>query len=98
MYLDHTVKIKLRTVDLLKKMNSTYPKATSDFDKDFLWCLLNGVFTKDELKLCGNASSLRTLKPDKLKLVKGSVKVWLIVMSLLYTNATTDLVLFISII
>lgn len=52
-------------------MNSTYPKTTSDFDKEFLWYLLNGVFTKAELKLCGNASSLRTLKPDKLKFVKG---------------------------
>lgn len=82
LYLDHTVKIKLSTVDFLKRMNSTYPKTTSDFDREFLWNLLKGVFTKDELKACGNASSLLGLKRDKLKLVKGTAKFYMIGMIL----------------
>lgn len=71
-YLDE-VKIELSTVQLLKKMNSTYPKTSSDFDRVFLSHLLEEVFTKDELKQMGKSSTLRNLKPDKLKLTKGSL-------------------------
>lgn len=73
LYLHETVKIKLSTVECLKKMNSTFPKTSCDYDEEFLFHLLKEVFTKNELRLCGKSSSLRTLKAEKLKLTKGSV-------------------------
>lgn len=61
---------------MLKKMNSTYPKTTSDFDREFLSHLLKEVFTKKDLKESGRLSMIRNLHRNKLQLAKGRVRVW----------------------
>lgn len=75
LYLERTVKIRLKMVDQLKKMNSNFPKTSVDYDSEFLRHLLNEVFTKQELKDCGKSSKIRNLKREKLQLAKGSFTV-----------------------
>lgn len=89
MYLHETVKFKLKTIELLKRLNSTYPNTTTDFDRAFIAHLLKAVFTKYELKECGRSTSLRSLKRDKLQLAKGIVKLCINDMNILYTRIKT---------
>lgn len=70
-YLDKDVKISLGVVNILKKMNMSYPKTSSDFDGEFLQHLLKSVFNEKELLECSSASSLKKLNGPKLKLAKG---------------------------
>lgn len=65
------VKLRLSLVQLLKKMNSVYPKTSSDFDLEFLRYVLREIFTKVELRNCASSSSLRALNPSKLQVAKG---------------------------
>lgn len=55
----------------LKKMNTTYPYTSSDFDGEFIHKIMKAVFTKKDLTECTKALSLRGLNRSKLKLVKG---------------------------
>lgn len=87
MFLDGEVKIKLRTVDILKKMNSTYPTTSSDSDYYFLSRLLKQVFKTNELKESGQLSMIRNLKRNKLGLVKGDIRYWLDLIHLQLTNS-----------
>lgn len=69
-YIDELVKIKLNTVNVLKKMNDSYPTSTSDYDKLFLFDLSKEIFTKKELRACGKCRSLMKLNRVKLKFIK----------------------------
>lgn len=71
LYMNETLKIKLRHVIHLKNMNQLYPKTNEDFDEEFLFYLLKSVFDKGELKLCSEGSSLLPLNKPRLVFVKG---------------------------
>lgn len=66
-----TVKLRWKTVDALRKMNSTYPSSTGDYDGIFLNMLLEEVFTKNEIRLCGKEKKISSLDVVKRKFVKG---------------------------
>lgn len=55
-------------------MNSTYPNTSSDFDEQFLTILLRAVFSKEDLKMSGQLSTIKNLNRAKLQLVKCSVE------------------------
>lgn len=74
-YLDGEVKIKLHTLQRLKKMNSTYPKTSADFDEEFLSILLQAIFGKEALLQCGQHNSLKHFNRPKLQLAKGTYMV-----------------------
>lgn len=69
--MDNTVKLKASTMDVLKKMNNTYPSTTVDYDKLFLFDLLRAVFTENDLLECGTKHTIQHLNRPKLKFVKG---------------------------
>lgn len=56
---------------MLKKMNTSYPKISSDFDGEFIRHLLKSIFSEEELNDCSKSSSLRDLNRPKLKFAKG---------------------------
>lgn len=66
-----TIKLRWKTVDALRKMNSSYPSSTVDYDDIFLRMLLEEVFTKNELRLCGEEKKISSLNEVKRKFVKG---------------------------
>lgn len=70
-YLGDSLKLKSNLIEVLKKMNSTYPSSTIDYDKLFLFDLLQAVFTKADLKKCGLRGTIQHLDRGKLKFVKG---------------------------
>lgn len=57
----------------MKKMNTVYPKTHMDFDAEFLFYMVDAVFTKAELKPILKQPSLRLLNKSKLALVKGNL-------------------------
>lgn len=72
LYLNKTVKLHFNKVEHLKKMNSTYPHSTIDYDAIFLTHLLSAIFTKSLLASVVKKSSMKLLPRDKLKFVKGN--------------------------
>lgn len=73
MYLAETAKIDYEKVELLKKMNATYPQCTMDYDTNFLMHLLNALFPKSLLNSVIKNSSLRVFPKPKLALVKSNL-------------------------
>lgn len=67
------LKLKLKLVQELKKMNTTYPTSTGDYDFIFLKQLACSVFKKEELKKCGKSEVLTPLNRCHLKFVKGNI-------------------------
>lgn len=72
-YLDGEVKFSLNLINILKKMNTSYPKNSPDFDVEFVRHLLKGILSQEQLSDCSKASSLRCLDRPKLKLAKGNL-------------------------
>lgn len=73
MYLDEAVKLKLSLVNMLKKMNTSYPNISEDFDRAFIHHLLRAIFSNEEMKKFADTSSQRSLPKPKLQLAKGNL-------------------------
>lgn len=70
LYLGETVKIKFDLVQKMKKMNSTYPKTSADYDEEFLFHLIKGIFAREEIIATNKTQKLTSLKKDQLKFLK----------------------------
>lgn len=71
LYLNESLKLKVDLVEVLKKMNSTYPKNSTDFDAEFLHRAMKPMFSRDELKKCFDANNLRRLDVTTFRFLKG---------------------------
>lgn len=72
LYLDEELKLKLSLVELLKNMNSKYPKTSADFDTEFLYRAVQPMFSRDEMKKCIHSNNLRQLNASHLRFLKGT--------------------------
>lgn len=63
--------LKLKDVQLLKKMNENYPSCHADYDEKYLYRALVAIFSKNEIKLLANTNSLKTIYGKKYKFLKG---------------------------
>lgn len=70
-YLDGKVKLKWSFIDRMKKMNQIYPKLNQDFDAEFIFFMVDAVFSKTDLRPILAKPSLRLLDREKLAFVKG---------------------------
>lgn len=77
LYLAETLKLKLDLVQVLKKMNSVYPKTTPDFDEEFLFHVVRGLFSEEEVLESDRTQKLIPIKPfiDRLKFLKGKLSI-----------------------
>lgn len=71
LYLNEKLKLSVDLVEVLKKMNSTYPKNSADFDTEFLQRAMKPMFSRDEMKMCIGANNLRKLDVSNLRFLKG---------------------------
>lgn len=58
---------------MLKKMNTTYPTTSQDFDGQFVRNLMRSIFNAEELKECSENSSLLCINRSKMKLARGNI-------------------------
>lgn len=65
------LKLKLKLVETLKKMNSTYQKTSADYDEEFLFFAIKGIFTSKEITESSAVNKLTPLNRDKLAFLKG---------------------------
>lgn len=75
LYLAETLKLKLDLVQVLKKMNSVYPKTTPDFDEEFLFHVVRGLFSEEEVLESDRTQKLIPIKGDRLKFLKGKLSI-----------------------
>lgn len=71
LFLDEELTLELSVIETLKKMNSNYPKNTSDFDAEFIFKIMKPMFSRQELKNCVQTNSLHSLKKGHRCLLKG---------------------------
>lgn len=70
-YLDGKIKLKFDFIQRMKKMNDVYPKTHQDYDAEFIFYMVDAVFSKNELKPILTTPSLRLLDREKLSFIKG---------------------------
>lgn len=77
LYLDEGIKLNVQLVETLKKMNSTYPQQTSDYDAEFIYNAMKPMFSRAELGGCLKFNSLHYLKKDFRSFLKGSITIFI---------------------
>lgn len=71
LYLDEKLKVKISLVETLKAMNQNYPKTSADFDEEFLFLAIRGLFSAEEIAECSAQQKLIPLNRQTLAFLKG---------------------------